>query len=204
MTLSTRAAGAALAGALLSGCAALSPPAAPLSAQTVAPYRESVELSGRLNVNYSKDGKQESVSGVKFTWRQHGARTDVSLASPLGSTIAEIAVTPEAATLVEGGKPPRTAADIDTLSAQTLGWALPVSGLRDWLQGYATAPGGKRFTASPANASIVTADGWKLTFVSWHDGATPPQPKRIDAERDAGGAVDDMQIRIVLDAPAAP
>lgn len=183
----------------LAGCASLGRPAAPPSAATVAPYREALELSGRLSVNYSKDGKQESLSG-KFTWLQQGGRTDVSLASPLGSTIATIAVTPDSATLTEAGKPPRSAADIDTLSAQALGWTLPVSGLRDWLQGYATGADGRRFAASPAASQVTTADGWRLSFVTWQDGPGRPQPKRIDAER-SGGQVDDMAIRIVLDAP---
>lgn len=180
------------------GCAVA--PTAPPSTATVAPYREALELSGRLSVNYSRDGKQESLSG-KFTWLQQGARTDVSLASPLGSTIATISVTPDAATLTEAGKQPRTAADIDTLSAQTLGWSLPVSGLRDWLQGYATGADGQRFAASPAASQVTTADGWRLSFVTWQDGPGRPQPKRIDAERSAGGQFDDMAIRIVLDSP---
>jgi hypothetical protein len=57
----------------------------------------------------------------------------------------------------QAGRAPRTASDIDTLTAQqALGWSLPVSGLRDWLQGYATGASGKRFAASPANNSVFT------------------------------------------------
>ncbi|MES2264084.1 MAG: outer membrane lipoprotein LolB [Pseudomonadota bacterium] len=184
---------------MLSGCASLAPNTPPPSTASVAPYREALELSGRLAVQYSRDGKEESVSGVKFTWLQQPRRTDVSLASPLGQTLANISVTPEAATLTESGKAPRSAADIDTLSAQTLGWRLPVSGLRDWLQGYATGAGGQRYVASPAADSVTTADGWHVRFVSWQEGAGAPRPKRIDAERGAGGQVDAMSIRIVLD-----
>jgi outer membrane lipoprotein LolB len=46
---------------------------------------------------------------------------------------------------------------------------LPVSGLRDWLQGYATDSEGKRFVASPANDNVITRDGWKLEYMSWQD-----------------------------------
>ena len=103
--------------------------------------------------------------------------------------------------LTQGGKPPRSAPDIDTLSAQILGWSLPVSGLRDWLQGYATGADGQRFVATPSNDSVVTRDGWRLHYVSWQDEtAAVPQPKRIDASRTGGGQVDDMAIRIVIDA----
>ena len=184
---------------LLAGCA--SAPTGPRSTAAVAPYRETIKLDGRLNVNYRKDDKPESIT-VNFDWRQQGARTDVTLmAPPLGQIVATVSVTPEQATLTQGGKPPRSAPDIDTLSAQVLGWSLPVSGLRDWLQGYATGADGQRFVATPANDSVVTRDGWRLHYVSWQDEtAAVPQPKRIDASRSGGGQVDDMAIRIVIDA----
>ena len=206
MTISIfrRAAGTlALAGALavLAGCATTS---APRSTTAVAPYRDTLDLAGRIAINYSRDGKQESLSG-KFTWRQTAANTDVTLISPTGQTVAVINVTPNSATLKRSGEPTRTASDLDSLTRQTLGWTLPVSGLRDWLQGYAVAADGGRFTASPASDTVVTRDGWKLDYVSWQDDtAAAPQPKRIDATRIAlGQQVDDMSIRIVID-PTAP
>jgi outer membrane lipoprotein LolB len=184
----------------LSGCATTS---APRSSAAVAPYRDSIDLAGRIAINYSRDGKHESLSG-KFTWQQSQANTDVSLISPTGQTVAVINVTPTSATLKQSGKAPRSAPDLDSLTTQTLGWTLPVSGLRDWLQGYAIAADGKRFVATPANDTVVTRDGWKLDYVSWQDDAAPvPQPKRIDVTRIAlGQQVDEMAIRIVID-PAA-
>lgn len=191
----------ALAGALavLAGCATTS---APRSATAVAPYRDTLDLAGRIAINYSRDGKQESLSG-KFTWRQTAANTDVTLISPTGQTVAVINVTPGSATLKRSGEPTRTASDLDSLTRQTLGWTLPVSGLRDWLQGYAAAADGSRFAASPASDTVVTRDGWKLDYVTWQDDAAAvPQPKRIDVTRIAlGQQVDDMSIRIVIDPP---
>ncbi|MEG1116947.1 MAG: outer membrane lipoprotein LolB, partial [Janthinobacterium sp.] len=155
----------------LSACSTLTSPfssgAAP-SGQTVAPYRDQVELTGRLNVVYQKDDKPESAT-VNFNWQQTAQRTDVTLYTPVGSTLATIAVTPREAVLTQSGKAPRSAPDVDTLSAQLLGWSLPVSGLRDWLQGYAVGADGKRFVASPANDSVTTKDGWRLRYVSWQD-----------------------------------
>jgi outer membrane lipoprotein LolB len=178
---------------LLSACAS-----APLTVPDypVGPYRESIELNGRLSVNYQKDGKPESLSG-SFHWVQAPARIHVSLASPLGQTIAAIDVTPEQASLTQAGAATRSAATLDALTAQALGWALPVSGLRDWLQGYAKAQDGSRFMASPRNNTVTTADGWRLRFVSWQDeAAAQPVPKRIDAERPA----EELSIRIIVSA----
>ena len=179
----------------------------PPSSQSVAPYRDQVELAGRLNVVYQKNDKPESAT-VNFTWQQTAQRTDVTLFSPVGSTLATIAVTPQEAVLEQSGKPPRSAPDVDTLSARLLGWSLPVSGLRDWLQGHALAQDGQRFVASPQNDSVTTRDGWRLRYVSWQDGSdtTPgavPQPRRIDAERNASAQADAVSLRIVLD-PVTP
>ncbi|MES2164590.1 MAG: outer membrane lipoprotein LolB [Pseudomonadota bacterium] len=186
---------AALAAAVLAGCATTS---APRSAAVVAPYRDSIELGGGIAINYSKDGKRESLSG-KFSWQQTKTATDVSLLSPTGQIVAVIHVAPGLATLTQNGKEPRTAPDLDSLTAQTLGWTLPVSGLRDWLQGYAIDAAGKRFVASPANDSVITRDGWKVEYVTWQDDtAAVPQPKRIDLTRLGAGQVDDMAIRIAI------
>ncbi|MFA9215528.1 MAG: lipoprotein insertase outer membrane protein LolB [Sphingomonadaceae bacterium] len=186
--------GAALLG--LNGCATA--PAA-RSALAVAPYRAALELTGRIAINYSKDGKSESLSG-KFSWQQSAQQTEVSLISPTGQTVAVISLAPGTATLTQSGKPPRSAADLDSLMRETLGWSLPVSGLREWLQGHAISADGQPFAASPARDSVVTRDGWKLDYLSWQDNpAALPQPKRLDLTRLTRGDVDEMAIRIVLD-----
>lgn len=183
----------------VAGCATTS---APPSGAAVAPYRDDADFGGRIAINYSRDGKKESMT-PSFSWHQTRSSTDVSLISPTGQTVAVINVTPTAATLTESGKAPQTAPNLDALTKQTLGWTLPVSGLRDWLQGYATDRSGQRFAASPANNTVITRDGWKLEYLSWqHDKAPAPQPKVIYATRIVlGEAVDDMEIRVVIEAP---
>ncbi|GAB3462120.1 lipoprotein insertase outer membrane protein LolB [Massilia terrae] len=185
--------------ALLGGCATTS---ANLSQAPVAAYRDSIELSGRLFVSYQKDGQPQNLNG-NFDWVQQPGRVEVSLSSQLGTTMARISVTPQQATLTQAGQQPVVAADIDTLTARTLGWTLPVSGLREWMQGYATDAGGKRFAASPANNTVTTKDGWRLRFVSWQDeNAAHPVPKRIDAERSATPTSDELSIKIIIDQAA--
>ncbi len=181
--------------AALAGCAS-----APLSQSTVADYRETIELSGRLSVNYLKEGQPDSLTG-NFTWSQQPDRVDVALSSSF-SQLAAISVTPQQATLTQAGREPLVAQDIDTLTAQALGWQLPVAGLRDWLQGYAVGADGKRFAASPANNSVYTRDGWRLRFAAWQDDtAARPMPKRIDAARTTASG--ELEIRIFIN-PVAP
>jgi outer membrane lipoprotein LolB len=178
--------------AVLAGCATTN------NTATVGSYRETIELDGRLSANYQKDGQPGSVT-ANFEWVQQPGRIDVTIVSPTGQTVAKLNVTPEQATLVQANQAPRTAKDIDTLTAQALGWSLPVSGLRDWLQGYATDASGKRFAASPAKNEVFTADGWRLRFVSWHDPkAAAPAPSVIHAERSATATTEELSIRIAV------
>ena len=176
--------------ATLAGCAS-----APVSQSTVGAYRETIELGGRLSVNYLKEGQPDSLTG-NFTWSQQPGRIDVTLSSSF-SQLAAISVTPQQATLTQAGREPLVAQDVDTLTAQALGWQLPVAGLRDWLQGYAVGADGKRFAASPANNSVYTRDGWRLRFASWQDEtAAHPLPKRIDAARTTASG--ELEIRLII------
>lgn len=188
---------AALAGAAAILCGCASAPTQPASNAPVAAYSDSIALSGRLNVRYVKDGEQQSTT-ANFDWKQDAQRTDVALSTPLGSTAATISVTPQLATLKEGSQPPVSAPDVEALSRRLLGWALPVSGLRGWLQGHAVDSAGKPFAASPAHSEVTTRDGWHLHYVEWQPDSLPPRPKRIDAEHPGGGDVQQMSLRIVI------
>jgi outer membrane lipoprotein LolB len=177
----------------LAGCATST---ANLSSAPVGAYRDTIDLNGKIDVVYLNNDKRDGVNGT-FSWTQRPGRIDVSLSSVLGQTVAEITVTPESATLTQANHAPRTAQDIDALTQQTLGWPLPVAGLRDWLQGYAVDAQGKRFAASPANNNVVTRDGWHLRFVDWQKGTATPMPRVIKAER-GGAGNGDLSISIVL------
>ena len=116
-------------------------------------------------------------------------------------TIALIDVSPQGASLTQAGQPVRHAPDVDALTAQTLGWPLPVSGLREWLQGIAQTASGQRFVATPQQSEVVTRDGWQIRYANWQPDDTPPpqaRPKRIDLARNTQQA-GDVSIRIAID-----
>lgn len=189
---------------LLSGCASLggSPAGSPQTAGAVPAaaarsYIDAITLGGRLSVRYQNRGSEESIHG-SFAWTQDAEHTRVTLLSPLGQTLALIDVTPEGATLTQGGRVVRSANEVGALVEQTLGWPLPVSGLREWLQGFGTDAAGARFIASPQAQDFTTRDGWRLSYVTWEENASASRPKRIDLERSTIQA-GDVAIRIVLD-----
>jgi outer membrane lipoprotein LolB len=190
-----------------SGCSTLSTPSAQNTSAVSSgtrQYHQAIDLSGRLSVRYQQDGKEQAVHG-SFTWSQTSQHITVTILSPLGQTLATIDITPQQSTLHQAGKPARTAADVDLLTAQTLGWPLPIAGLRNWLQGFGSDANGKRFNVSPASDSsvtnITTADHWLIQYAGWQtaDGsAGASYPKRIDLTRNTQQA-GQVAIRIVVD-----
>ncbi len=188
---------------LLAGCAGIAPQSDDVGSEAVQSasvrvYRDAIDLDGRLSVQYQRNGEDESIHG-SFTWQQSAQRSTVAILSPLGQILATIDVEPGNATLTQSGHAPRSAPDVDELAAQALGWPLPVSGLRTWLQGFAVDANGKPFAATPADTRVTTGDSWRIQYVTW-DESDPAHihPKRIDLERQTEQA-GKVAIRIVID-----
>jgi outer membrane lipoprotein LolB len=181
---------------MLGGCAT-SPPS-PYQASQPRVYHDDIALAGRLSVNYQQGGKAQSLQG-KFSWAQTRDTTDIALLSPLGQTMAKIAVSPAAASLQLSGEPLRRAGSVGELTTEALGWDLPVAGLRDWLQGFVRPASGTTVAATPDKSAEFNSEGWRIRYVSWQgDTALRPYPKRIDMERQTSQA-GMLALRIVID-----
>ncbi|HYD79095.1 MAG TPA: lipoprotein insertase outer membrane protein LolB [Paucimonas sp.] len=189
----------------LGGCASVAPPGGmpPAAGQPASIYRDTIDLKGRLSLRYERNSKEEAMHG-SFEWTQTPQRTRLILSSPLGQTLAVVEITPSSATLTQAGQPVRVAADPDALISETLGWPLPVSGLRDWLQGFLVDAAGRRIAVAPHTAdAIATRDGWRIRYAAWEDteaGAplAGSRPKRIDVSR-ATEHAGEVALRIVID-----
>lgn len=185
---------------LLSACATVTPSYNVEENASQRSYLDALELDGRMSVQYQKNEQDEAIH-ASFTWKQSKDHSTITILSPLGQILATIDTKPGIATLTQSGQAPSSAADVDTLAEQALGWPLPVSGLRNWLQGFATDANNKTFIATPSNTNILTRDGWNIQYMSWEDdNHTPPhsRPKRIDLTRQTEQA-GKVKIRIVLD-----
>jgi outer membrane lipoprotein LolB len=208
-----RAGSLCLIGALLAGCATLAPttdpsiPAATAQAPLPVPvraYHDSIDIAGRMSLRYEQNGSPQSLDG-KFVWAQSGNRTRITLLTPFGQTLATIDVAPGQSTLTQADRPPRSEADVDGLIASTLGWPLPVAGLRDWLQGFAASDQGARYVADADAAGdaayVKTANGWLIHYPVWDapsSGGMESRPKRIDLQRRTSQA-GDVSLRLVID-----
>lgn len=159
-------------------------------------YRGNVKLSGRLSVSYQVAGKPQSLQG-KFDWTQRGENIDIELFTPLGQTMARIAITPTRARLEQSNGEVSEASSIDLLTEQHLGWALPVDGMRFWLQGFVRDAQRKLITVTPEQVGTLRSDGWRLRYVSWQADQSTTVPKRIDFARDAASSA--LALKVVVD-----
>lgn len=189
---------------LLIGCATVTAPPSttdPAAVQKAEPrsYHENVRIGGRLSISYQEYGRDEVIHG-SFNWAQNADRTIITLFSPLGQTVAIIEITPAIAILTQAGQIPRTAGNVDALVTDALGWPLPISGLRHWLQGFALDANGHRFLAatSTGSSNVTTRDGWRIQYPTWQNDAGEMRPRRIDMQR-SGTKAGDVSIRIVID-----
>lgn len=187
---------------LLAACAGIAPPTGVGQAVPVERhYQDAIELAGRLSVRYVQNGQDQALHGG-FTWSQRTDHLVVHLFSPLGQTLVIIDVKPHLALLMQSGKAPLSATDVDALSTQALNWPLPVSGLREWLQGFGHGADGQTFVAHPAtsSSSFITPDGWSISYGEWQEETSQAllnRPKRIDLTRQTQQGP--VSIRIVID-----
>lgn len=181
----------------LTGCASLGIPNGAAPNATRQPYQEHISLSGRIQVQYQQDDK-EQILPANFEWQQNASETNITLLSPLGQIVASIKQDAAGATLRQAKQPDRFATDVDTLLTDALGWSLPIIGLRDWLQGYTQAQRGSLVAIPAINSHEISIDGWKLRFVSWQDNAGRSSPKRIDMQRYTSQA-GEVSVRIIIE-----
>ncbi len=187
------AAGAALA---LAGCAS-TPPAANAPAGAALQTAATHAYHGRFAVQYNdRLGRQQNVYG-NFDWLEHGDDVSLELRSPLGQTLAIVKSTPQTATLELPNRQPQYATDVGELMQNTLGFSLPLAGLRYWLlptPAPATPAQTVRDPADTTHVKQIRQDGWTIDYLAYAD-APATGVKRVNLVR----ATPPLDIKLVLD-----
>jgi outer membrane lipoprotein LolB len=151
--------------ALLAACATAPPPA----------LRDGeFSVVGRFAVRYGA----ESASG-RVTWRHSDADDELLIASPLGQGIAEITRRAGTFTLVTANDGRFTAADPERLTEQALGWALPLDGLPDWVQGRPQAGVPAEARREGAQLAELRQQGWTIEYLGYDEAGRLPRRLRL-------------------------
>jgi outer membrane lipoprotein LolB len=182
----------------LAGCAvtpahgpSTSNAATELSAQTSRAYH------GRFAVQYDDQNGQQRNAYGNFDWQENGDTVTLQLRSPLGQTLAVVTSSPAAATLELPNRHPLTADNVSTLMQNALGFALPVEGLRYWLQPSPAPTSRAQTVPDPQHESRlkeIRQDGWTIDYLAYAD-APATGVKRINLTRQQPP----LDIKLVLD-----
>ncbi len=182
----------------LSGCAGLQPQGPSTSnAATAVTAQTSRAYHGRFSVQYvDQNGQQRNAYG-NFDWRETGDTVTLQLRSPLGQTLAIVTSSPASATLELPNRQPLTADNVSTLMQNSLGFALPVEGLRYWLQPSAAPTSQAKTTPDPQQETRlkeIQQDGWTIDYLAYAD-APATGVKRVNLVREEPP----LDIKLVLD-----
>jgi outer membrane lipoprotein LolB len=156
---------------------------------------------GRFAASAKLDDRQDNLSG-RFVLSVHGTSLTLDLASPLGTTLARVETGPQGARLTEPGSPPRElrGPSAEALAEQALGFALPASGIGDWIVGRPVAQRASNTTLQQGRVSEIEQDGWTIRILERF--GTNGLPRRLVFERPAFAASPAIRLQLVLDEPA--
>jgi outer membrane lipoprotein LolB len=150
---------------LLAGC--VQPPLAPPAATTA-------QSSWRGRLALRIDGTEPTSYFANFELGGQARAGELLLTSPMGTTLAELSWTPQAA-LLRGDGRTRTFDSLDALATEATGTDIPIAALFEWLQG------------RPA-----VADGWQADLSLLGEG-------RLVARRSQPAPA--AELRLILEQP---
>jgi len=176
----------ALAAALLAACV----PATVRRPNAVLPSAlETFTVSGRMSVRHGAEGVT-----ANFEWRHHGGEDDLELVSPLGQTIAVLTADDAGARLQTSDGRVHRAESWTKLTAEGLGWPLPVDGLTYWIQGLPRPDAPYRTEPDEAGRpGVLRQDGWTILYPSYMPVGNALLPARIIA------TYPDVELRLAID-----
>ncbi len=182
----------------LAGCAT-QPPHQPSTSNATTSLTTQTNRAwhGRFAVQYvDQYGRPNNAYG-NFEMREADSTVTLQLRNPLGQTMAIVTSSPAQATLELPNRQPLTADNVSTLMRQALGFALPVEGLRYWLQP-SVAPTSHAYTKAdpqdPSRLAQIEQDGWTIDYMAYAD-APATGVKRLNLTRDNPP----LAIKLVLD-----
>ena len=144
---------------------------------------------GRISVQSGEQAWHASL-----VWEQRAADYRIRLLGPLGQGAVEIAGDASRVTLRTARGETYTAADPETLMADTLGWSVPLQGMRYWLLGRDDPQAGEgRHKLDPEGRLLTLAQGgWEVQYLSY----LPESPLALPGKVQLGRG--DLQAKVVI------
>jgi len=150
----------------------------------------SFDIAGRLSARHGDDALT-----ANFRWRHASGRDELELASPLGQMVASLSGDASNVRLQTADGRVSTASDWSALTAQGLGWPLPVDGLAFWIQGSPRpGPAFSTETGDGGRVALLRQDGWTIVYHAYTQAAAADwRPTRMTL------SYPDVELRIAVD-----
>lgn len=139
-------------------------------------------LNGRLAVHH---GETRYSAGV--SWQHSAAHDAILISGPLGQGLAELVRDDGGARLTLADHRQFAAAEMDQLSEQVFGVALPLSAMARWVLGD-TAGAVAGADDDPLRPRQMVAHGWTIDLLERESESSGALPTLIDVHRDDLGA----------------
>ncbi|MDN5842125.1 MAG: outer membrane lipoprotein LolB [Alcaligenaceae bacterium] len=143
--------------ALMAGCA---------TPQRIGGTEPAFDRVGRFAVTVKSFDAPVRAAQGGFAWHDTGAVLRLDLLSPMGNVLARVRVEPGHAELVRSNGERQSASNPDALLAQVWGHAVPVAGLRAWIQGRARpgTPESSIVRDAQGHIASIRRDGWDVAL----------------------------------------
>jgi outer membrane lipoprotein LolB len=128
-------------------------------------------------------------------WTQEGARSQLTLAGPLGVGGAQITTSGHELTVITArGEHVESEAAHAELAAR-LGFDPPLASLRYWVLGVPdpNGPATETLDAAQQRLSALTQDGWQVEYLRYMAAGGEALPARLTLQRDA------VRVRLLVD-----
>lgn len=166
---------------LLAGCAPLQPLPSTSAPATYRQHAASIAnihtfaLNGRIAVLTEKKGFSGSMR-----WHHHAEGDEIGFYSPIGTQLGQISASADSVTLTTSDHKSFTAADAESLTQNTLGWSLPITGLSDWVLGRPTK-GDAELLSWDAGGRLLhlRQQGWDIEYPQYMEIEGRQLPNKI-------------------------
>jgi outer membrane lipoprotein LolB len=121
----------------------------------------------------------------RLQWEVRHDSSELDFHGAMGRGAWHLQISPEAAVLKEANGAEQTAAGINELMQDRMGWSIPVDALQWWVRGLA-APGAIEDEIFDPEGRLLSLDqfGWSVDFSRYDSMAGVALPIRLDARRD--------------------
>lgn len=150
---------------------------------------DAFELDGRVAV---RDGDRSGAVAVQ--WSHDGVRDHIDFVAPTGQVLARLRSDTDSAQLELPNGELHSADSLDGLAEQALGFRVPVSLMRDWVQAVPGAEARVLRRDAAGRPMLISEAGWLVEYLAYTGDDAMAPARRIEA------TWGELRVNLIIDA----